>query len=116
MGQGEAWKERFYWARSASKGICGLPLVEIQKTGATSISYTPTIDLFDYDIDKAKSILRKYDLVVVGSDTILEKVTGGSQQLGLNWGSSELCNAPHVFSQPVRHLPTSLTTNLCWKD
>ena len=37
LGQGEAWKERFYWARSASKGICGLPLVEIQKTGATSI-------------------------------------------------------------------------------
>ena len=48
-------------------------------------------------MNEAKAILQDYDLVVVGSDTILEKVTGNGQQLGLNWGSSELCKAPHVF-------------------
>lgn len=36
-------------------------------------AYTPTIDLFDYDVNEAKAILQNYDLVVVGSDTILEK-------------------------------------------
>lgn len=60
-------------------------------------SYTPTIDLFDYDPNKTKKILQNYDLIVVGSDTILEQVRGNSQQLGLNWSSNELCNAPHVF-------------------
>lgn len=79
-------------------------------------AYTPTIDLFDYDVNEAKAILQNYDLVVVGSDTILEKVTGNSQQLGLNWGSSELCKAPHLFLLPVHHLPIFRMTNNCWKD
>lgn len=95
--KGKRGKKDFIGHVLLQKAFAAYRLLKYRKLEQQVFSYTPTIDLFDYDIDKAKSILRKYDLVVVGSDTILEKVTGGSQQLGLNWGSSELCNAPHVF-------------------
>ena len=95
--KGKRGKKDFIGHVLLQKAFAAYRLLKYRKLEQQVYSYTPTIDLFDYDIDKAKSILRKYDLVVVGSDTILEKVTGGSQQLGLNWGSSELCNAPHVF-------------------
>lgn len=95
--KGKRGKKDFIGHVLLQKAFAAYRLLKYRKLEQQIFSYTPTIDLFDYDIDKAKSILRKYDLVVVGSDTILEKVTGGSQQLGLNWGSCELCNAPHVF-------------------
>lgn len=95
--KGKRGKKDFIGHVLLQKAFAAYRLLKYRKLEQQVFSYTPTIDLFDYDIDKAKSILRKYDLVVVGSDTILEKVTNGSQQLGLNWGSSELCKSPHLF-------------------
>lgn len=95
--KGKRGKKDFIGHVLLQKAFAAYRLLKYRKLEQQVFSYTPTIDLFDYDIEEAKAILLDYDLVVVGSDTILEKVTGGSQQLGLNWGSSELCNAPHVF-------------------
>ena len=95
--KGKRGKKDFIGHVLLQKAFAAYRLLKYRKLEQQVFSYTPTIDLFDYDINEAKSILQKYDLVVVGSDTILEKVTNGSQQLGLNWGSSELCKSPHLF-------------------
>lgn len=79
------------------KAFAAYRLLKYRKLERKVFSYTPTMDLFDYDANEAKAMLQEYDLVVVGSDTILEKATGSSGRLGLNWGSAELCHAPHVF-------------------
>lgn len=95
--KGKRGKKDFIGHVLLQKAFAAYRLLKYRKLEQQVFSYTPTIDLFDYDVNEAKAILQDYDLVVVGSDTILEKVTGNGQQLGLNWGSSELCKAPHVF-------------------
>lgn len=95
--KGRCGKKDFIGHVLLQKAFAAYRLLKYRKLKQNVFSYTPTIDLFDYDAGEAKAILQKYDLVAVGSDTILEKVTGNSQQLGLNWGSSKLCNAPHIF-------------------
>ena len=95
--KGKRGKKDFIGHVLLQKAFAAYRLLKYRKLEKKVFAYTPTIDLFDYDVNEAKAILQNYDLVVVGSDTILEKVTGNSQQLGLNWGSSELCKAPHLF-------------------
>ena len=95
--KGKRGKKDFIGHVLLQKAFAAYRLLKYRKLEKEIFSYTPTIDLFDYDVNEAKAILQNYDLVVVGSDTILEKATGNSRQLGLNWGSSELCKAPHLF-------------------
>lgn len=95
--KGKRGKNDFIGHVILQKAFAAYRMLKYRKLEREVFSYTPMIDLFDYDINDAKALLRTYDLVVVGSDTILEKVTGNRQQLGLNWGSNELCNAPHAF-------------------
>ncbi len=42
-------------------------------------------DFFDYDEKSFRQYAAKYDLIVVGSDTILIKLKGEKEQLGLMW-------------------------------
>lgn len=79
------------------KAFATYRLLRYRRLEKKTFSYTSTIDLFDYNKKEAEELLKQYDLVVVGSDTILERTNGNSQQLGLNWASKELCHAPHVF-------------------
>lgn len=95
--KGKRGKKDFIGHVLLQKAFAAYRLLKYRKLEKKVFAYTPTIDLFDYDVNEAKAILQNSDLAVVGSDTILEKVTGNSQQLGLNWGSSELCKAPHLF-------------------
>lgn len=95
--KGKRGKKDFIGHVLLQKAFAAYRLLKYRRLENQLFSYTPTTDLFDYDANEAKAILQNYDLVVVGSDTILEKVTGNSGQLGLNWGSGELCNAPHIF-------------------
>lgn len=95
--KGKRGKKDFIGHVLLQKAFAAYRLLKYKRLENQLFSYTPTTDLFDYDANEAKAILQNYDLVVVGSDTILEKVTGNSGQLGLNWGSGELCNAPHIF-------------------
>lgn len=95
--KGKHGKKDFIGHVILQKAFALYRLFKYKKIEKKVFSYTPTLDLFDYNVDKAKSILKKYDLVVVGSDTILEKATNDNKQIGLNWASSELCNAPHIF-------------------
>lgn len=46
--------------------------------------YSKPVDLFNYSTEQA-SFIRDYDLVVIGSDTILEKASSEVGQIGLNW-------------------------------
>ena len=46
--------------------------------------YSKPIDLFNYSMEQA-SFIRDYDLVVIGSDTILEKAYSEVGKIGLNW-------------------------------
>lgn len=95
--KGKRGKKDFIGHVLLQKAFAVYRLLKYRRLENQLFFYTPTIDLFDYDVNEAKAILQNYDLVVVGSDTILEKVTGNRGQLGLNWGSSELSNVPHIF-------------------
>ncbi len=44
-----------------------------------------SFDLFDYDQNNFGAFTKEYDLIVVGSDTILIKLKGKTEQLGLMW-------------------------------
>ncbi len=80
------------------KGTALYRLMKYKRQERKYIKFTREIDLFDYDVDEAKELLSHYDLIVVGSDTILEEAQGGKKgQYGLNWYSSVLCNVPHIL-------------------
>ena len=79
------------------KGFAAYRLLKYKKLERQTFNYTRSIDLFNYNKKEAQSLLSYYDLIVVGSDTILEKVYNNNNQMGLNWASSLLCNAKHVF-------------------
>lgn len=73
-------------------------LLKYKRLEKAHFTYTRTIDLFNYEEQDARQLLSKYDLVVVGSDTILEKATSDNlQQIGLNWRTVDLCQANHIF-------------------
>lgn len=79
------------------KGFAAYRLLKYKRLEHQTFNYTRSIDLFSYNKEEARSLLGHYDLIVVGSDTILEKVYNNNKQMGLNWASSLLCNAKHVF-------------------
>lgn len=73
-------------------------LLKYRKLEKKHFAYTRSIDLFDYDEQEARDLLSAYDLIVVGSDTILEKAESDDhQRIGLNWNTANLCRAKHIF-------------------
>lgn len=95
--KGKRGKKDFIGHVLLQKAFAAYRLLKYRRLERKFFSYTPMTDLFNYDPNRMKEVLRSYDLVVVGSDTILERATGDNQQIGLNWFSSKLCDAPHVF-------------------
>lgn len=69
--KGKRGKKDFIGHVLLQKAFAAYRLLKYRKLEKKVFAYTPTIDLFDYDVNEAKAILQNYDLVVVGSDTIL---------------------------------------------
>ncbi len=73
-------------------------LLKYKRLERDCFKYTAPIDMFDYDETQARRFLQGYDLIVVGSDTILEKaVSDDNERLGLNWCAPLLSGVPTVF-------------------
>lgn len=80
------------------KGTAFYRMLKYRRDNAKVFRLTRRISMFDYDPADARELLSHYDLVCVGSDTILEEAVGGnSGQYSLAWCSSTLCDAPHIF-------------------
>ncbi len=73
-------------------------LLKYKRLERKYFKYSSAIDMFDYDATEAKKLLQSYDLIVVGSDTILEKaVSDDNKRVGLNWCASMLSGVASVF-------------------
>ncbi len=66
------------------KGFAIYRLLKYCRMRKECFKYSKPIDLFNYSMEQA-SFIRDYDLVVIGSDTILEKAYSEVGQIGLNW-------------------------------
>ncbi|MBE6333909.1 MAG: polysaccharide pyruvyl transferase family protein [Bacteroidales bacterium] len=72
------------WYTFLQKGYAAYRLIKYQKLRRKHFIYTQNTDLFEYS-DASVEWIKKYDLVVVGSDTILEKAYNEHGKIGLNW-------------------------------
>lgn len=66
------------------KGFAAFRLLKYRKMRQECFKYSKPIDMFEYT-DEQASFIKKYDLVVIGSDTILEQAYSKTGQIGLNW-------------------------------
>ena len=66
------------------KGFAIYRLLKYCRMRTECFKYSKPIDLFNYSMEQA-SFIRDYDLVVIGSDTILEKAYSEVGKIGLNW-------------------------------
>lgn len=72
------------WQTFRQKAASAYRLLKYNKLRKEVMHFTPTIDLFNYT--KAdEDLIRKYDLVVIGSDTVLEEAYSKDGRIGLNW-------------------------------
>ena len=60
-------------------------LMKYKRLEKRNFTISKPIDLFDYEDTEAEKLFAKYDLIVIGSDTILEKAYGEKGKVGLNW-------------------------------
>ena len=81
MGQG---KNASIWHIFLQKGYAAYRLLKYNRLRKHHFNYTQSIDLFNYP-DTATEWLKQYDLVVIGSDTILEQAYNERGKIGLNW-------------------------------
>ena len=72
------------WQTIRQKAVSAYRLLKYNRLRKQIMNFTPTIDLFNYK-DEDEAFIRQYDLVVIGSDTILEKAYGKDGRIGLNW-------------------------------
>lgn len=72
------------WQTFFQKATSAYRLWKYNKLRKHVMNFTPIIDLFNYT-KKDEIIIRQYDLVVIGSDTILEEAYGKDGHIGLNW-------------------------------
>ena len=72
------------WQTFRQKMASAYRLLKYNKLRKQMMSFTPSIDLFHYTSEDEK-IIKQYDLVVIGSDTILEEAYGKDGKIGLNW-------------------------------
>lgn len=77
-------KKAKLWHTFRQKAASAYRLLKYNKLRKAEMTFTPTINLFDYTHED-EDIIRGYDLVVIGSDTILEKAYGKEGRIGLNW-------------------------------
>lgn len=77
-------KKAKLWQTFRQKAASAYRLIKYNKLRKENMNFTPTIDLFNYTKED-KSFICQYDLVVIGSDTILEEAYGKDGRIGLNW-------------------------------
>lgn len=72
------------WHTFLQKGYAVYRLMKYRNLRKKCFKFTQNVDLFEYSNTSVEWI-RKYDLVVIGSDTILEQAYNESGNIGLNW-------------------------------
>lgn len=72
------------WHTVLQKGFAAYRLIKYNALRKRHFHYTKSVDLFNYTKEDEEYI-KQFDLVVIGSDTILEKAYGDKGQIGLNW-------------------------------
>lgn len=77
-------KKAKLWQTLRQKAASAYRLLKYNKLRKEVMNFTPTIDLFNYTKED-EAVICQYDLVVVGSDTILEEAYGKDGRIGLNW-------------------------------
>lgn len=77
-------KKAKLWQTFRQKAASAYRLLKYNKLRKEMMCFTPTIDLFNYTKED-EAIIRQYDLIVIGSDTILEEAYGKEGRIGLNW-------------------------------
>lgn len=77
-------KKAKLWQTFRQKAASAYRLIKYNKLRKENMNFTPTIDLFKYTKED-ESFICQYDLVVIGSDTILEEAYGKDGRIGLNW-------------------------------
>ena len=77
-------KKAELWQTFRQKAASAYRLLKYNKLRKEMMCFTPTIDLFNYNKEDEK-VIRQYDLIVIGSDTILEEAYGKDGRIGLNW-------------------------------
>lgn len=77
-------KKAELWQTFRQKAASAYRLLKYNKLRKEMMCFTPTIDLFNYNKED-ETVIRQYDLIVIGSDTILEEAYGKDGRIGLNW-------------------------------
>ena len=77
-------KKAKLWQTFRQKAASAYRLVKYNKLRKQEMHFTSSIDLFNYTKED-EAVIRSYDLVVIGSDTILEEAYGKDGRIGLNW-------------------------------
>lgn len=72
------------WHTFLQKGYAAYRLMKYRNLRKECFKYTQNVDLFEYS-ETSVEWIKKYDLVVIGSDTILEQAYNESGKIGLNW-------------------------------
>lgn len=97
-GYGRSHEKRAIISTIKQKALATYRLLKYMKLEKETFNYTKRIDLFNYDKSEARNILSGFDLIAVGSDTILEKaMSDDNKQIGLNWAAPLLCSAKCIF-------------------
>ena len=68
-------KNSSLWQTFRQKAASAYRLMKYNKLRKQLMTFTPAIDLFKYSKED-EAVLEQYDLVVIGSDTILEEAYG----------------------------------------
>jgi len=77
-------KNSSLWQTFRQKAASAYRLMKYNKLRKQLMTFTPAIDLFKYSKED-EAVLEQYDLVVIGSDTILEEAYGKDGKVGMNW-------------------------------
>ncbi|MBP1615191.1 MAG: hypothetical protein H6Q13_2639 [Bacteroidetes bacterium] len=72
------------WNTFLQKAYAFYRLMKYNKLRKQMFRYSLPVDLFQYD-DRVDAVINYYDLVVIGSDTILERAYSDKGKIGLNW-------------------------------
>ena len=94
------------------KGFAAYRLLKYKKLRKENFNYTRVVNLFNYSSADEQAI-KNYDLVVIGSDTILEKAFGENGRIGLNWMPVDV---PKIYfaasASPANFTPSEELSNV----